>query len=442
MDQTLNWNDCLTHVELSDVGMRRANNQDSLAVLLASDVDAWRRRGHVFVVADGMGAHAAGELASKMAADGIPHNYYKLRDEAPPDAIYKSIREINDQIHRRGMANPEFHGMGTTASVLLLLPQGALVAHVGDSRVYRARDGRLEQLTFDHSLVWEMAHSGQLPKDAAPNLVPKNIITRSLGPHQDVRVDLEGPYPLEVGDTFLLCSDGLTGQVKDEEIGAILTALSPAEAAQVLIDLANLRGGPDNITVLIVRVTGAVLAAGNSSAEPLALGSDTAASEPPPANMKLWLGAGTAVVAAVFLSQLPSPWNWVASLVCLLAGGVAAAVAFMQRLRPAGDVKYLAPGARLGRGPHAGCDCAPNETVVGNLAQLLEQLRAAASDGQWSVDWTKFNGFTDRGKAAAQRRDYASALREYVHAIRYMMNQLRSQGRRPVADAPPDDVLG
>ncbi len=441
MDQRLNWSDCLTHVELSDVGMRRANNQDSLAVLLASDVETWRRRGHVFVVADGMGAHAAGELASKMAADGIPHNYYKLRDEAPPDAIYKSIREVNDQIHRRGQANPEFHGMGTTASVLLILPQGALVAHVGDSRVYRVRGGHLDQLTFDHSLVWEMAHSGQLPKDAAPNLVPKNIITRSLGPHKEVRVDLEGPYPLEVGDTFLLCSDGLTGQVKDEEIGAILTALSPAEAGQVLIDLANLRGGPDNITVLIVRVTGAAITGGGGgSAEPLALSSDTAASEPPPANMKLWLVAAAGIVAAVFLSQLPSPWNWIASLVCLLAAGVAAAVAFMQRLKPSADTKYLAPGARLGRGPHAGCDCVPDGTVVGNLAQLLDQLRAAAGDGQWAVDWTKFSGFTDRGRAATERRDYTAALREYVQAMHYMMNQLRTQGRGRVA--PPDDVLG
>src|ERR1700730_12350012 len=254
MDQMLNWSDCLAHVELTDVGMRRANNQDSRAVLMASDVESWRRRGHVFVVADGMGAHAAGELASKMAADGIPHNYYKLRDEPPPDAIRKSIREVNEQIHRRGQANAEFHGMGTTASVLVILPQGALVAHVGDSRVYRVRGGRLEQLTFDHSLVWEMAASGQLPKDAAPNLVPKNIITRSLGPHKEVRVDLEGPYPIEVGDTFLLCSDGLSGQVKDEEIGPILSALSPSEAVRLLIDMANLRGGPDNITAIVARV--------------------------------------------------------------------------------------------------------------------------------------------------------------------------------------------
>jgi protein phosphatase len=439
MDQMLNWSDCLTHVEMTDVGMRRANNQDSMAVLMASDVESWRRRGHVFVVADGMGAHAAGELASKMAADGIPHNYYKLRDEPPPDAIRKSIREVNEQIHRRGQANAEFHGMGTTASVLVILPQGALVAHVGDSRVYRVRGGRLEQLTFDHSLVWEMAASGQLPKDAAPNLVPKNIITRSLGPHKEVRVDLEGPYPLEVGDTFLLCSDGLTGQVKDEEIGAILSALPPAEAGQVLIDLANLRGGPDNITVLVIRATGpAITASGGAAAEPMALGSSSATNGPPPVNVKLWIAAVVAVVAAVFLSQV----SWIPTLACLLVAGVLATVGILQRMTPPDETRYLAPGARLGRGPYAGCDCAPNEAIVGGLSQLLDQLREAASDGGWKVDWTKFNGFMDRGQAAMQRRDFTGALREYVQAVRFMMNQLRSQGRNPDGEPPHDDVLG
>ncbi len=434
----LNWSDCLTHVEMTDVGMRRANNQDSMAVLMASDVESWRRRGHVFVVADGMGAHAAGELASKMAADGIPHNYYKLLEDSPPDAIRKSIREINEQIHRRGQANAEFHGMGTTASTLLILPQGALVAHVGDSRVYRVRGGKLEQLTFDHSLVWEMAASGQLPKDAAPNLVPKNIITRSLGPHKDVRVDLEGPYPLEVGDTFLLCSDGLTGQVKDEEIGALLSVLPPAEAGQVLIDLANLRGGPDNITVEIVRVTGpAITEAGGQSVEPLAIGGNPSETEKPPVNKTLWIIAVLALIAAVPLSQV----HWIAVLACLIVAGALATMGILQRLGPGDGTRYLAPGARLGRGPYAACDSAPNETIVGGLAQLLGQLREAASDGGWKVDWTKFSGFMDRGHAAANRRDYTGALREYVQAVRFMMNQLRSQGRNPDGGLQ-DDVLG
>src|SRR4029079_11427416 len=114
--------------------------------------------------------------------------------------------------------------------------------------------------------------AGQMPRGDVATCVPKNVITRSLGPHPNVQVDLEGPFPLEVGDTFLLCSDGLTGQVNDEEIGAILQSLPPKEAAQVLVDLANLRGGPDNVTVLVIRVKSAALtAAGGYQVEPLAL---------------------------------------------------------------------------------------------------------------------------------------------------------------------------
>ena len=207
------------------------------------------------MVADGMGAHAAGEMASKMACDLVPHAYQKLSDRPVPEAIHQAVVEANAGIHNRGQANAEFHGMGTTTSVLLILPEGALAAHVGDSRVYRLRRHMLEQLTFDHSLVWEMKAAGQLQGGDLPNFVPKNIITRSLGPHDEVQVDLEGPYPLEEGDTFLLCSDGLTGQVTDEEIGAILGCLSPQQAARMLVDLANLRGGPDNITVIVVRAS-------------------------------------------------------------------------------------------------------------------------------------------------------------------------------------------
>ena len=248
------WLTFIEQAALSDVGLRRSNNQDSCAVVLASDQRNWRDRGHLFLVADGMGAHAAGELASKLAAGGIPHTYHKLLEQAPPEALCQAVIESNAHIHGRGEANAEFHGMGTTISVLVLLPQGAIVAHVGDSRVYRFRHGRLEQLTFDHSLVWEMMATGQLPVGDVANFIPKNIITRSLGPHPEVKVDLEGPFPLEQGDTFLLCSDGLSGQVKDEQIAAILGSMSPAEAARALVDLANLHGGPDNVTVVVVRV--------------------------------------------------------------------------------------------------------------------------------------------------------------------------------------------
>ena len=221
---------------------------------LASGPEDWRERGHLFSVADGMGAHAAGELASRLAIDQIAYLYRKHREQSPTDAILSAVRSANEEIHRRGQANLSFHNMGTTCSSLLLLPQGAVVAHVGDSRVYRFRRGTLHQLTFDHSLVWEMqqatkaAHATDLPG------IPKNVITRSIGPHAQVSIDLEGPFPLEQGDCFLLCSDGLTGRVEDVEIADALAHLRPESAAKFLLDLAILRGGKDNITLIVARV--------------------------------------------------------------------------------------------------------------------------------------------------------------------------------------------
>src|SRR6478735_9795028 len=153
----------LKHASVSDLGMRRTNNQDALAVIVTDDVATWATRGHLLMVADGMGAHAAGELASKLAVDNIPHTYFKLRDLYPPAAIRQAIRDANTTIHTKGQSSIGFQGMGTTCSCLVLLPQGALVAHIGDSRIYRLRGDLLEQLTFDHSLVWEMAAAGQIP---------------------------------------------------------------------------------------------------------------------------------------------------------------------------------------------------------------------------------------------------------------------------------------
>src|SRR5450755_744823 len=148
--------------QISDLGMRRMNNQDSIAVVVTDDQNTWSSRGHLLMVADGMGAHAAGELASKLAVDNIPHIYFKLRDQYPPAALRQAIREVNTLIHTKGQSSIGFQGMGTTCSCLVLLPEGALVAHIGDSRVYRLRGNRLAQLTFDHSLVWEMAAAGHM----------------------------------------------------------------------------------------------------------------------------------------------------------------------------------------------------------------------------------------------------------------------------------------
>jgi len=250
----VNWEDTIIDAAATDTGLRRSNNQDSYTSVRASHAEAWRQRGHVFLVADGMGAHAVGELASKMACDLIPHTYLKARTGTPSEAIAKSFREVSSLIHSRASANREFQGMGTTCSALLLLPEGALVAHVGDSRVYRARRNRIDQLSFDHSLLWELVRRNHLTSEQANLSVPKNVITRSLGPEVEIEVDIEGPLVVEFGDVYVLCSDGLSGPVDDHEIGAFASNFHPRDACRYLINLANLRGGLDNITVVIVRI--------------------------------------------------------------------------------------------------------------------------------------------------------------------------------------------
>jgi len=250
----VNWDDIIIDAAATDTGMRRSNNQDSFMAVRASHEESWRQRGHVFLVADGMGAHAVGELASKMACDLIPHTYMKARMGTPSEAIVKSFREVSAQIHSRASANRDFQGMGTTCSALLLLPAGALVAHVGDSRVYRIRKSRIDQLSFDHSLAWELVRRNHLTSEQASLSVPKNVITRSLGPEIEIEVDVEGPLAVELGDVYLLCSDGLSGPVDDDEMGAFAANFHPRDACRYLINLANLRGGLDNITVLIIRI--------------------------------------------------------------------------------------------------------------------------------------------------------------------------------------------
>ncbi|MGE3819665.1 MAG: PP2C family serine/threonine-protein phosphatase, partial [Isosphaeraceae bacterium] len=152
----MNWDDTILDASATDTGMRRSNNQDCHAVVRASNAEAWRQRGHLFMVADGMGAHAVGELASKMACDNIPFHYNRAKASSPTEAISKAYREVGALIHGRASANREFQGMGTTCTTLLLLREGAIIAHVGDSRAYRVRRGRIDQLSFDHSMVWEL----------------------------------------------------------------------------------------------------------------------------------------------------------------------------------------------------------------------------------------------------------------------------------------------
>ncbi len=425
----------LENAALSDVGLRRGNNQDAFAVALAGDDADWRRRGHLFMVADGMGAHAAGELASKMACETVPHTYRKQLDRPAADALRHAVATANANIHERGQANAEFQGMGTTCSVLVLLPTQAIVAHVGDSRVYRLRGGKLEQLTFDHSLVWEMMAAGQMPRGEVASFIPKNIITRSLGPHSGVQIDMEGPFPLEPGDTFLLCSDGLSGQLKDEELGALLGVLSPSEAVRALVDVANLRGGPDNITAVVARV--------------LSVPTEVQPDEPPPSS-----STGSAVqtvcwavtAACLFVALLLAMGRYfIAALVSVLCGAASAVVALVQNMSSPATQDAL-PTGPLGTGPHNVHECVPDKSSAVTAAQLAAQLREATRNEHWTLDWSHFNALGDQAQAALQAGDYSAAVRNYALSISFMMNEVRRQaaqrsprqlGARPVVARPP-----
>lgn len=406
---------------LSDVGLRRGNNQDSFAVALAGDDDDWRRRGHLFMVADGMGAHAAGELASKMACEAVAHTYRKLHERTAAAALRQAVLKANTDIHERGQANAEFQGMGTTASALVLLPTQAVVAHVGDSRIYRLRGHQLEQLTFDHSLVWEMQAAGQMPGGEVAGFIPKNIITRSLGPHPDVQVDLEGPFPLEPGDTFLLCSDGLSGQLKDEEIGPLLAALEPADVVRVLVDMANLRGGPDNITAIVIRVKSVPA---EDADDPPPEPSEPQTSAPHPV---LWGITALCLLVALALAVTD---NFVPALVSVLVGAASAVLALVLNLAGAAPQEATSLEGPLGSGPHTSCDCTPNAQSVAMAAALAGQLREATRAEHWTLDWGRFDALGEEAQAALAAGNHKEAVRKHALSISFMMAEVRRQASR------------
>jgi len=240
---------------VSHTGMRRANNQDNWAAVPAATETQFHNQGHVFLVADGMGGHLGGEKASELAVQVVPLTYAKNIQQGPAVALRMGLQEANATINRRGNEAIHFYNMGTTCSVLALREDEAWVGHVGDSRIYRIRAKNIDQITFDHSFLWETARLRKVAPEQVKDVM-QNKIMRCLGPDQVVEVDIEGPHPLRPGDTFLLCSDGLSGPVGDVEIAQAAWLLPPKEACAFLASLANLRGGPDNITVQVVKLPG------------------------------------------------------------------------------------------------------------------------------------------------------------------------------------------
>ena len=336
--------------------------------------------------------------------------------------------------YTKGSNSVDFQGMGTTCSCLVVLPQGALVAHVGDSRVYRLRDYCFEQLTFDHSLVWEMAAAGHATEEEIPAYVPKNVITRSLGPHASVSVDVEGPFPVKPGDRFLLCSDGLTGPLKPELIGAVLSSLPLGDAAQTLVDLANLLGGPDNITTVLVEI-----------ADTSKLGLASSPDEPEIAPRRLPRRAEM------------SPAIWLALFgFALLTGGMLAigqyfgaalagigfliGAAFAWSKISAGTPMFTSSHymGLHGRAPYRRYDCAPGATTISTIGDIVRQLEDLEGHSNWDVDWKSIQQDREKAHEAITHSNYQNAMVAYCAAVRRLMQALRDSKLAKPSDSTVD----
>jgi len=236
---------------VSDIGLRRSQNEDQLAWWVSEDGGD---PAAVLVVADGMGGANAGEVASQLAVARILEGARALGPEAEPADLRHVIEDANRVVHQESLAHPERHGMGTTCTTVLLLDHTALIGHVGDSRAYLVRGSAIRQLTRDHSLVAQLVELRHLTPEQARVDPRRNVVTRSLGVGSQLEVDTVS-VPLESGDTLLVSTDGLHGLIDDEELRQHAAVEDLARAAKALVELARQRGGPDNITVVLSRVT-------------------------------------------------------------------------------------------------------------------------------------------------------------------------------------------
>src|SRR5258706_10287861 len=237
----------------TDVGLVRSENQDFGTYTTPSEEREAHPGGRLLVVADGMGGHRGGATASRLAGETVKAQYLGSEGSDIETALRDSLARANSRVYHEAQANPDLKGMGTTTSALVVRDGSAWFGHVGDSRIYLVRGDEIRQLTDDHSLVATMVREGLLTKSEAENHPRRNVLQRSIGVSEQVEIDVKGPFPIEEGDVFILCSDGLHGVVKEDEIHEI--ARKPLrEAADEFIRKAIERGAPDNVTVIVARV--------------------------------------------------------------------------------------------------------------------------------------------------------------------------------------------
>jgi PPM family protein phosphatase len=233
----------------TDVGKVRSENQDFGTLTTEGEA----RDGQLMLVADGMGGHRGGATASRLAGETVKQRFLSSQSTDLATELREALRSANAKIFAEAQANPELRGMGTTTSVLVIRKSKGWFAHVGDSRIYLVRNGEMSQLTEDHSLVASMVREGLLTSQEAENHPRRNVLQRSMGVSEEVEIDVRGPIDLQEGDTFIICSDGLHGVVREEELKQV-ASLPVDDAADEFVQRALAKGAPDNVTVIVARV--------------------------------------------------------------------------------------------------------------------------------------------------------------------------------------------
>ncbi len=243
----------ITVAAKTDLGRVRENNEDKFEYYLSEDVARIASRGHLFVVCDGMGGHAAGQIASELAAKTFIDVYLNHPATEVQVALRSAVTAANRYVYDISQAVPSRKGMGTTLSSVALVQDRAFVTQVGDSRVYRWRAGDFQCLTTDHTFKIEMVAKGVLSREEAETHPRRNMLMRGIGVESVTEPDIL-EFDLAEGDRFLICSDGLLNHVPDSEIGRVLGEMSPSDAVWRLVNQALVEGGSDNCTVMVVRI--------------------------------------------------------------------------------------------------------------------------------------------------------------------------------------------
>ncbi|MCX6636791.1 MAG: Stp1/IreP family PP2C-type Ser/Thr phosphatase [Acidobacteria bacterium] len=238
---------------LSDPGCHRELNEDCVRVIEPEDAGLRSRKGLMALVADGMGGHQAGEVASALAAEVVSREYY-AREGSVPECLEGALQAANREIFQQSASRQSLGGMGTTCTALVILGDEAWAGHVGDSRVYLVRGGSIYRMTEDHSAVMDLVKKGILSAEQARRHADRNVLLRAMGQREGLEVEVwKESFPIRPGDRFVLCSDGLHDPVDDAEIQDAVSRLAPEAACAELVRLARERGGYDNITVVVLR---------------------------------------------------------------------------------------------------------------------------------------------------------------------------------------------